>query len=42
MTESPDISALAAQLAELARARMLLALMEGRALTVSEVGAVGG
>ena len=42
MTESPDISALAAQLADPARARMLLALMEGRALTVSELGAVAG
>ena len=42
MTDSPNIAALAAQIADPARARMLLALMDGRALTVSELGATAG
>ncbi|NGM45247.1 winged helix-turn-helix transcriptional regulator [Rhodobacter sp. SGA-6-6] len=42
MEESPNIAALAAQLADPARARMLLALMGGRALTVSELAQAAG
>ena len=42
MERSPNIAALAARLADPARARMVLALMDGRALTVSELGAVAG
>ena len=42
MEESPNIAALAAQLADPARARMLLALMDGRALTVSELAQAAG
>lgn len=42
MSESPDIAALAAQLADPARARMLLALMQGRALTQSELAQTAG
>jgi DNA-binding transcriptional ArsR family regulator len=42
MTESPNIAALAAHLADPARARMVLALMDGRALTVGELGQVAG
>lgn len=42
MTESPNIAALAAHLADPARAQMVLALMDGRALTVSELGAAAG
>jgi DNA-binding transcriptional ArsR family regulator/ribosomal protein S19E (S16A) len=42
MTESPNIAALAAPLADPARARMVLALMDGRARTVSELGAAAG
>lgn len=42
MEESPSIAALAAQLADPARARMLLALMGGRALTVSELAQAAG
>ena len=42
MDESPNIAALAAHLADPARARMLLALMDGRALTVSELAQAAG
>jgi DNA-binding transcriptional ArsR family regulator/ribosomal protein S19E (S16A) len=42
MTESPNIAALAAPLADPARARMVLALMDGRARTVGELGAAVG
>lgn len=42
MTESPNIAALAAPLADPARARMILSLMDGRARTVSELGAAAG
>jgi DNA-binding transcriptional ArsR family regulator len=42
MTESPNIAALAAPLADPARARMVLALMDGRARTVGELGAAAG
>ncbi len=42
MTESPNIASLAAALADPARARMALALMDGRARTVSELGAAAG
>ena len=42
MEDNPNIATLAAQIADPARARMLLTLMEGRALTVSELGAVAG
>lgn len=42
MTESPNIAALAAPLADPARARMILALMDGRARTVTELGAAAG
>ncbi len=42
MDESPNIAALAAQLADPARARMVLALMGGRALTVSELAQAAG
>src|SRR5215831_5758448 len=37
MAESPDIAAIAAVIGDAARARMLLALMGGRALTASEL-----
>ena len=42
MDDTPNIATLAAQIADPARARMLLTLMDGRALTVSELGAVAG
>ncbi|MBA3911705.1 MAG: transcriptional regulator [Rhodobacter sp.] len=42
MTDSPNIAALAAPLADPARARMVLALMDGRARTVGELGAAAG
>lgn len=42
MTQSPNIAALAAHLADPARAQMVLALMDGRALTVSELGQAAG
>ena len=42
MEESPNIAALAAQLADPARAQALLALMGGRALTVSELAQAAG
>jgi DNA-binding transcriptional ArsR family regulator len=42
MTESPNIAALAAPLADPARARMVLALMDGRARTVGELGDAAG
>lgn len=42
MVESPNIAALAAPLADPARARMVLALMDGRARTVGELGAAAG
>lgn len=42
MTESPNITALAAPLADPARARMVLALMDGRSRTVGELGAAAG
>ena len=42
MTESPNIAALAALLADPARAQMLLALMDGRALTLSELAQAAG
>lgn len=42
MTESPNIAALAAHLADPARAQMVLALMDGRALTVTELGQAAG
>ncbi len=42
MTESPNIAVLAAALADPARARMALALMDGRARTVTELGATAG
>jgi DNA-binding transcriptional ArsR family regulator len=42
MAQSPNIAALAAHLADTARMQMLLALMDGRALTVSELGTVAG
>jgi DNA-binding transcriptional ArsR family regulator len=42
MTESPNIATLAAALADPARARMVLALMDGRARTVTELGAAAG
>ncbi|MBL9047483.1 MAG: helix-turn-helix domain-containing protein [Tabrizicola sp.] len=42
MAESPNIAALAASIADPGRAQMLLALMDGRARTVSELGAAVG
>lgn len=42
MEESPNIAALAANLADPARARMLLTLMDGRALTVSDLAQAAG
>jgi len=42
MDENPNIAALAAQLADPARARMVLALMGGKALTVSELAQAAG
>ncbi|MGL4238832.1 ArsR/SmtB family transcription factor [Tabrizicola sp.] len=42
MTESPNIAALAAPLADPARARMVLSLMDGRARTVTELGTATG
>jgi DNA-binding transcriptional ArsR family regulator len=42
MDESPNIAPLAAHLADPARARMVMALMDGRALTVSELGQATG
>jgi DNA-binding transcriptional ArsR family regulator len=42
MTENPNIAALAAQLADPARAQMLLALMDGSALTLSELAQAAG
>src|SRR4051812_29220967 len=37
MSERPDVSAIAAAIGEPARARMLSALMDGRALTATEL-----
>ncbi len=42
MTESPNIAALAAPLADPARARMVVLLMDGRARTVTELGSATG
>jgi DNA-binding transcriptional ArsR family regulator len=42
MSESPNIAALAAPLADPARARMVTLLMDGRARTVTELGAATG
>lgn len=42
MTESPNIAALAAPLADPARAQMVTLLMDGRARTVTELGAATG
>ncbi len=42
MTESPNIAALAAALADPVRARMVTLLMDGRARTVTELGAATG
>lgn len=42
MTEAPNIARLAAPLADSARARMVTLLMDGRARTVSELGAATG
>lgn len=42
MSESPNIATLAAALADPARARMAALLMDGRARTVTELGAVAG
>jgi DNA-binding transcriptional ArsR family regulator len=42
MPESPNIAALAAPLADPARALMVTALMDGRARTVTELGAAAG
>ncbi|MER2269012.1 ArsR/SmtB family transcription factor [Methylobacterium oxalidis] len=42
MQDGPVIAAVAALLGDPARANMLTALMDGRALTVSELGAVAG
>lgn len=42
MTDNPNIAALAASIADPGRAQMLLALMDGRARTVSELGAAVG
>jgi DNA-binding transcriptional ArsR family regulator len=42
MSESPNIAALAAPLADPARALMVTALMDGRARTVTELGAAAG
>ena len=42
MTESPNIAALAAALADPVRARMATMLMDGRARTVTELGAATG
>jgi DNA-binding transcriptional ArsR family regulator len=42
MSESPNIAALAAPLADPARARMVGLLMDGRARTVTELGAATG
>lgn len=41
MSQAPDIAALAAALADRRRAAMVLALMGGRALTATELAAVG-
>jgi len=42
MSESPDIATLAAALADPARAAMVTRLMDGRARTVTELGAASG
>jgi DNA-binding transcriptional ArsR family regulator len=42
MTESPNIASLAAPLADPARALMITLLMDGRARTVTELGAAAG
>ena len=42
MPDSPDIAQVAASVGEPARARMLAALMEGRALTATELALEGG
>lgn len=42
MTEGPDIARVAALVADPARSAMLLALMDGRALTASELAGTGG
>ena len=42
MSEGPNIAVLAAPLADPARARMLMLLMDGRARTVTELGAATG
>jgi DNA-binding transcriptional ArsR family regulator len=42
MSESPNIAALAAPLADPARAQMMTLLMDGRARTVTELGAATG
>jgi DNA-binding transcriptional ArsR family regulator len=42
MTESPNIAALAAPLADPVRARMICLMMDGRARTVTELGAATG
>lgn len=42
MTEAPNITRLAAPLADPARARMVMLLMDGRARTVTELGAATG
>jgi len=42
MADTPDIASFAAALGEAARARMLLALMDGRALTATELAVEGG
>lgn len=42
MRESPDIARVAALLADPARSAMLISLMDGRALTATELAGVGG
>ena len=42
MTQGPDITRIAAPIGDPARANMLLALMDGRALTAGELAAAGG
>jgi DNA-binding transcriptional ArsR family regulator len=42
MREGPDIARIAALLADPARSAMLLALMDGRALTATELARIGG